>query len=430
MGTTSKDAILQRVAEQHGMAASLFERLAECSRGNEPGITRATYGEGENLAHALVAEVAAEMGLELQRDFAANTYMTLPGTDRSKPGIIIGSHLDSVPNGGNFDGAAGVVIGLVAIAALKQLGLTPERDITVMGIRAEESVWFQVSYIGSRGALGTLPEGAMEAKRIDNGRSLAEHVADCGGDPEAMRRGERYLSPERIHAFLEVHIEQAPSLVEAGFPVGICTGIPGNFRFPNARVLGRYDHVGTPRCFRRDAVMAAAEFATALDRVWEEMEDSGQPMAMTFGRFHTDAAVHGMTTVPGEFCFSLDVRGYSQEALSSVEQRLHSIKSDIEQRRRVTFDLGQRAHAAVGEVSPKLFSAFKAGAEELGIPTMPLGSPASHDAAAFAVAGVPMGMLFIRNENGSHNPDEAMSLDDFLKAASILTWWLATEVCR
>lgn len=208
--------------------------------------------------------------------------------------------------------------GLVAIAALKQLGLEPERDLTVMAVRAEESAWFQVSYIGSRGALGTLPEGALEATRIDTGRSLAEHIADCGGDPAALRRGERHLSPDRIHAFLEVHIEQAPSLVQAGFPVGICTGVPGNFRFPEARVLGRYDHVGTPRCFRRDAMMAAAEFATALDRVWEEMESAGHPLAMTFGRSHTDTDVHGLTTVPGEFRFSLDVRGYSREALSLV----------------------------------------------------------------------------------------------------------------
>jgi N-carbamoyl-L-amino-acid hydrolase len=159
------------------------------------------------------------------------------------------------------------------------------------------------------------------------------------------------------------------------------------------------------------------------------MESAGHPMAITFGRFHTDPEMHGLTTVPGEFRFSLDVRGYSEAALSSVEQRLYLIKQDIEQRRGVRFELGRRAGAAVGEISPSIFSALTTGANDLGITTMPLGSPASHDAAAFAAAGVPIGMLFIRNENGSHNPDEAMSLDDFLKAASILTWWLATEIC-
>ena len=95
----------------------------------------------------------------------------------------------SVPHGGNFDGAAGVVAGLVAVAALQGLGITLDCDLTVMGIRAEESIWFQVSYIGSRGALGTLPDGALDVRRIDTGRTLAEHIADCGGDPDALRAG-------------------------------------------------------------------------------------------------------------------------------------------------------------------------------------------------------------------------------------------------
>ena len=166
---------------------------------------------------------------------------------------MIGSHLDSVPHGGNFDGAAGVVAGLVAVAALQSLGITLACDLTVMGIRAEESIWFQVSYIGSRGALGTLPDGALDVRRIDTGRTLAEHIADCGGDPDALRAGRRFLDPARLGAYLELHIEQAPSLVAAGCPVAIWTGIPGNFRYPDAWIEGSNDHVGLPRRFRRDA---------------------------------------------------------------------------------------------------------------------------------------------------------------------------------
>ena len=150
-------------------------------------------------------------------------------------------------------------------------------------------------------------------------------------------------------------------------------------------------------------------------------------MAVTFGRFHTDSSVHGMTTVPGEFRFSLDVRAYAPEVLSDVETQFHAAIKDIERRRNVTFELGARAEAGVGEVSPTILSGLKAAATNLGIATMQLGSPASHDAAAFAKAGVPMAMLFVRNENGSHNPAEAMEIDDLLKAASILTLWLVTE---
>ncbi len=114
---------------------------------------------------------------------------------------MIGSHLDSVAQGGNFDGAAGVVSGLTALAALKDAGITPSVDVTVMGVRAEESAWFGVSYLGSRAALGMLPNGALEAKRSDNGRSLADHIAECGGDPEALSSGPGVLDTSLIRAF-------------------------------------------------------------------------------------------------------------------------------------------------------------------------------------------------------------------------------------
>ena len=428
MKTALSASASESVNQQRGLVEGLFERLAQGSR-DEPGITRAPYGPGETFAHGVMTACAVDLGLEIRTDAAANTYMTLPGRDRTLPPILIGSHLDSVAHGGNFDGAAGVVAGLAAIAAIRRMGLTPARDITVMGVRAEESVWFQVSYIGSRGALGALPDGALDVTRVDTGRSLADHIAECGGDPDALRRGERHLDRAKIHAFLEVHIEQAPSLVEAGVPVGLCIGIPGNFRYPDAKILGRYDHVGTPRRFRRDAMMAGAEIAMALDRIWEENESAGRPMAVTFGRFHTDTSVHGMTTVPGEFRFSLDVRAYAAEVLSDAEARLHAAIKVIEQGRRVMFELGPRAEAGVGKVSPRILSGLEAAATALGIATMHLGSPASHDAAAFAKAGVPMAMLFVRNENGSHNPAEAMDIDDFLQAVSILTLWLVAETC-
>ena len=416
------------VAEQHGLAADLFDTLARESL-DQPGVTRDPYGPGEQRAHATLSQAALRMGLHVEQDFAANTYMTLPGQDRAAPKVMIGSHLDSVPHGGNFDGAAGVVAGIVAVAALKRLGIVPTCDVTVMGIRAEESIWFQVSYIGSRGALATLPDGALEVCRIDTGRTLAEHIRDCGGDPDALAAGKRFLDPRSLRAYLELHIEQAPSLVEAGRPLALCTGIPGNFRYPDAWIEGAHDHVGTPRRFRRDAALAGAEFAVALDALWEAKEAEGIPMACTLGRFHTDAASHGMTIVPGAFRFSLDVRAYDAAVLAELDQRVDAIIAGIEQRRGVTFHRGVKAGAKVGPVDRDIFAAFEKNAAALGIPVLHLGSPASHDAAAFAAEGVPMGMLLVRNENGSHNPREAMEVSDFIEACKVLTLWLVETVC-
>ena len=284
-------------------------------------MSRDPYGAGEQRGHATVTEAAQTAWAADRARRGANLYMTLPGRDRRpqasrhRLASRFGAAWRQFRWRGGRGGGAGRGRGVAA------LGITPDCDLTVMGIRAEESIWFQVSYIGSRGALGTLPDGALDVRRIDTGRTLAEHIAECGGDPEALRAGRRFLDPARSAAYLELHIEQAPSLVEAGRPVAICTGIPGNFRYPDAWIEGSHDHVGLPRRFRRDAAMAGAEFAMALDRLWEEHEARGVPMACTIGRFHTDAAAHGLTIVPGAFHFSLDVRAYDEAVLAELDQQ-------------------------------------------------------------------------------------------------------------
>jgi N-carbamoyl-L-amino-acid hydrolase len=427
MASIPPEDIRNAVMAERQRAEALFAGLREDGR-DEPGVSRDPYGAGEQRAHATIAAEAERLGLRIARDPAANLYMTMPGCDESLAAILTGSHLDSVPHGGNFDGAAGVVAGLIACAALHRLGVAPARDLTVMGIRAEESIWFQVSYIGSRSALGTLPEGALQVRRTDTGRTLAEHMMECDGDPDALLRGRPYLDPARIHAFLELHIEQAPSLVAAGKQVAICTGIPGNFRYPEARIEGSHDHVGLPRRFRRDAAMAGAEFAMALDAVWQEHEERGVPIACTIGRFHTDATAHGLTIVPGAFNFSLDVRAYDEAILAELEKKVDAIMAGIAQRRGVRFDPGVKARAAVGPMDAGIRAGLEQQAQALEMPVMPLGSPASHDAAAFAAAGVRTGMVFVRNENGSHNPHEAMTIDDFLAGTAVLTGWLATQL--
>ena len=340
---------------------------------------------------------------------------------------MTGSHLNSVGNGGNFDGAAGVIAGLVAIRSLQQLGLRPHCDVTTAAIRAEESVWFQVSYIGSRSAFGVLPAGALEAKRVDTGRTLAEHMAECGADIDDVRAGKASLEAGSIRAWVELHIEQAPQLVEAGLPVAIGTGVPGNFRYPQVKIVGEYAHVGLPRRFRHDAVLAASEFAFGLDEIWKKSDASGRPMAFTIGRFHTDPKEHALTKVAGELTLSLDVRAYDKAHLAELEGAVLDLARDVGQKRGVRFELGARTSADVAPSHPDVFAKLTDSAKMLGIPTMPLASPASHDTATFTVAGVPSAMLFVRNANGSHNPREAMEIDDFLQAAAVLTHWLAAE---
>ena len=421
--------IRRAVLADKAWVTELFDELRAGSLdATGPGVTRDTFGAGEQFGYRVIEARARDMGLAIRSDHAANMLMTLPGRDRAAPSVMMGSHIDSVANGGNFDGAAGVVAGLVAIRALQALGLTPACDVTTMAVRAEESVWFEVSYIGSRAAFGVLPDGALEARRVDTGRPLGEHMAECGADIEAVRRGDASLKREDIRAWVEVHIEQAPQLIEAGLPVAIGTGVPGNFRYPNIRILGEWAHVGLPRRFRHDAVLAASDFALGLDEIWKAMDAAGRPMAFTIGRFATDAREHALTKVAGEMALSLDVRAYRAADIAELEAKVLALVKAIETRRGVRFDLGKRTAADAAPSHPALMAKLTDAAKAVGVPTMPLASPASHDTATFTVAGVPSCMLFVRNANGSHNPHEAMEIDDFLDAAAVLAAWLAGEV--
>ena len=423
----SAENIASAVDSQRATIESIFSALENGSRDGE-GISRVSYGEGENFAHRLLADFSRSIGLEVSTDASANTYMTLPGRRRDLPRIVIGSHLDSVKNGGNYDGAAGVVAGLGAILALAKLGITPECDVVAMGIRAEESVWFQVSYLGSRGALGLLPEGALDAKRIDTGISARDHIAKCGGDPDMLASGHAHLSRQNVKAFIEPHIEQAPRLVEQGIPVGICLGVPGLFMYADARVSGEYGHVGTPRMYRHDAAMAAADFAMQLDQEWERQLAAGRQMAITFGRFHTDSEAHGLTTIAGEFRFSVDIRGYEQDLIDHMERQVDQIIERVQRQRRVSFDLGNKRSAAIGYVDKTIRESLEKSAIGMNVPYVKMYSPASHDAGAFCAAGIPTGMIMIRNQNGSHNPDERMETDDFLQGLRVLVSWLIQEI--
>jgi beta-ureidopropionase / N-carbamoyl-L-amino-acid hydrolase len=169
------------------MAELVFAALREASE-DPPGVSRASYGPGERAAHAILRAAAEETGLEVDCDPIGTLSMTLPGADRELPPVVIGSHLDAVPHGGNYDGAAGVVMGLAMVARLRAAGQVLPRDLVVLGIRAEEMCWFPMLYLGSRAAFGLLPPDAPDTlRRADSGRTLAEHMQDEGFDPDFIR---------------------------------------------------------------------------------------------------------------------------------------------------------------------------------------------------------------------------------------------------
>ncbi len=300
-------------------------------------MTRAAYGAGEERAPALMRATGLALGLTAETDAAGNLFLTMAGRDPTLAPWMVGSHVDTVPHGGNFDGAAGVIGGLAAVEALRRAGLVPARPVTVAVFRAEESVWFPASYVGSRAAFGLLPPEVLDLSRADTGRSLRDK-ADLGLRPEAVARGERLLDPARIHGFVEMHIEQGPALEAAGSPVGFVTAISGSFRYRKAACFGRYGHSGAvARSARSDAVFALADLITGLDALWGTLEAEGCPVTITLGEVATDPVQHAFAKIPGEVRFCLDVRSTEPVVLDRVEAALAERVAAIEAARGVRF---------------------------------------------------------------------------------------------
>jgi beta-ureidopropionase / N-carbamoyl-L-amino-acid hydrolase len=389
------------------------------------GITREAYGPKESAAHALVCAEAEARGLIAEVDFAGNLYMTLPGSDAALPRIILGSHLDSVKSGGNYDGAAGVLAGLSVVAGFARAGFRPARDVTVMAIRSEEAgSWFPVSYVGSRAALGRLPAEALDVLRQDDGRTLADHMRAEGFDPDAVRAGHTALTAETVAAFVELHIEQGPMLDEQQVPLGIVTGIPGSRRYRAARVFGEYNHSGaTPRRLRRDAAMALAELAFRLDAAWARLEAAGHALVCTFCVLAT-APEAGFTLIPGEARFELDMRSESRASIDLLHAELLRLVEEIAASRGVRFDLGLESGSQSSPMDARVHAELVAAAGAAGVAFREMPSGGGHDTAAFAQAGIPACLVFVRNQHGSHNPREAMRMEDFDDACRVLSRWV------
>lgn len=402
------------------LAERLFGQLREISF-DGVGITRECYTEGETRALDLVEAEARRLGLETLRDAGANLWATLPGLEPELPAIACGSHLDSVPQGGNFDGAAGVLAGLQALAQLREGGFRPRRSIRLLALRGEESAFYGQAYLGSSALFGRLTAEDLAATNVTSGRRLREAMASVGVDVARVERGEALVDPASLACWLELHIEQGPVLLARGMPAAVVTGIRGNIRHRAVECLGEAGHSGAvPRWLRHDTVFAVAELITRLDRHWRTLLERGRDLVVTSGIMGTDPAEHALARIPGRMTFSLDIRSQSPETLEAFYDLFLSECAGIAQERGVRFSPGRRVEAAPARMDAKLIEILRAQLRGMGQEDEPIPSGAGHDAAVFANAGVPSGMIFVRNSHGSHNPKEAMAMEDFHVGAELL----------
>ena len=405
------------------IALELLDRVAALSSDGE-GVSRSSYGEIETETMELLEAFATEQGLSHHRDRGANVVFQL---DDSEPEefLLLGSHLDSVPHGGNFDGLAGVVAGLLLLVDFRANGIRPGLPVRVIGFRGEESAWFGHACVGSRALVGQLTPDVLKAAHRDSGRSLEACMKSVGVDTAAILRKQPLLDLRRIRLFLELHIEQGPVLVERGVPVASVTGIRGNIRHRRVRCIGASGHSGAvPRWLRRDAVFAVSDLIMRLDDHWQTIQQHGGDLVVTVGILHTDSKHDAMSRVPGEAEFSFEARSESRSTLDALEALLRSECEALERDRKVRFEFDPMIRSDPATCEAPVVEGLQAACRSLDLPDESIPSGAGHDAAILANVGVPTGMIFIRNENGSHNPAEAMDIEDFMAGYSVLRRFL------
>jgi len=410
----------QDVLDEIALFGDLFQAVAAISPDVE-GVSRPAFSDVETRTLDLLAAFARDHGLAVWFDEGRNAWFSLPEDLEASRYVVVGSHVDSVPFGGNFDGLAGVLAGLACLVRARTGGQVFARPVHVLAMRAEESPWFGPCYIGSKILTGTLEESELQASHKGDGRAMSEHMADLGLPVERIARREPLADLSAMAAYIEVHIEQGPLLIGKDLPAAVVSGIRGNFRHREVRCIGETGHSGAvPRAYRRDPVLAMADLLVRLDESWQTILNKGADLVLTSGIVGTDPQKHAMTRIPDSIGFSLDIRSQSPETLDQMNALLATEMRQVERDRKVRFVRDKQMRVEPALCDPKLVDALMAAMGRTGLEPFVMPSGGGHDAAVFAAAGVPSAMVFVRNRNGSHNPDEAMDLPDFMAAVDIV----------
>ena len=378
------------------------------------GVSRLPFSREEREAHRVMREWMSDGQLAVRTDSFGNTIGVRPGTRNDLPAIGIGSHLDSVPHGGRFDGAVGVIGALEVVRMLDEAGARTERPLWVVAFASEEGARFGEPCLGSRAVSGALEPGDLDRLHDANGVTLGQAMLDLGLDPNALASCRWRRSD--IDAFLELHIEQSVVLEAQGTPVGLVDAIAGNTRI-RLTMQGRADHSGgTPMHFRKDALAAAAEVVVAAEAIANEPRR--RATVATVGRI--DNYPNSITTISGHVEFFLDVRDIDSDRQRLTAEDIVEAAAQIAARRNVEF-----AAELVSDTSPTVLPMWLRDlttevCNSLGIPHRIMSSGAGHDAGILS-RFIPAGMVFVPSHDGfSHSPEEWTSVEDIAVGVRVL----------
>lgn len=390
--------------------ARLEDRMAALARvGRDPrgGVSRLAYGDADREARALVTTWMRGAGLATRVDAAGNIVARRDGADPSLAPLLAGSHVDSVPNGGDFDGPLGTLAAIEAAQTLFERGVTTRHPIEVVVWSNEEGGLY-----GSRAVSGQLPASEL-GNASASGVTIADGMRAVGGDPDRLEAARR--APGSIAGYLELHIEQGRILEDVGVDIGVVLGIVAIHQW-EVTITGQTNHSGTtPMTRRRDALLAAARFVDLVHRVV-----TGQPGAQvgTVGRI--EASPGAPNAIAGRVTCSLELRDLDPALLGRLFRRIENEARGIGEATGTAFAFAPVMATVPAPSDPRLRRAIAEAAGGLGCSTLELPSGAGHDAQSLAPLG-PIGMIFVPSVGGvSHSPAERSTPEAVRNGANVL----------
>lgn len=381
---------------------------------SDQGINRLAYSKVEREAVRYFIELCEREGLQVRMDSCGNMIARREGLNPDAPVVAIGSHLDTVDQGGKFDGALGVISALEVIRSLNEKGIRTEHPIELIAFACEESSRFGVSTIGSKAMAGLLQKEHILQLKDKNGLTFKHALQACGLDYEHLENSERRSNEFRV--FLELHIEQGPILEMRGKQIGIATGIAAPSRF-NITIQGHAAHSGTtPMSGRKDAFLGAAQIALELEQA--ALAESVHGTVATVGV--CDIKPGAMNVVPDFADIQLDIRGISVPSKNRVIEWMFRTVEQVKAKRNCQIQVVRLSDEKPVQLNADVIESLIDSCEEQGLTYIQMPSGAGHDAMNMARL-CPTGLIFVPSKNGiSHHHEEFTSAEQIGWGASLL----------
>jgi allantoate deiminase len=390
----------------------LIEWLSSFGKTKNEGVTRLLYSKAWCQAQKALQQKMEQYGLNTHFDCVGNLFGKLQGTDADSPVILTGSHIDTVVEGGVFDGAYGIIASLISVSRLIKTYGTPRKTIEVVSFCEEEGSRFPLTFWGSRNIMGVFNLDRVKELKDSEAIPFLDAMKQAGFDPE------HYQTPIRndIERFLEIHIEQGMVLEKNNKCIGVVTHIVGQRRY-QVRIKGESNHAGTtPMMYRKDAVVTASLLITFLTNKAKEIDAD---LVATVGRMEVTPNVPNV--VAGEVEFSLDIRHHKEKVLNRFSEIVFSEFEHIAEELQMEIEVSQWLDVRPVSMDEELVNDIKEISAENNLPFQEIISGAGHDAQVFA-SKIPTNLIFVPSKDGiSHNPKEFTSIKELEMGIDLLT---------